>query len=79
MGEHDPVEPDKMPEMTTQQARNGASQGPDDSPEAGLDSVVQRFIGNQLRAVYDEVAQEPVPERFVKLLEELERKRAPRS
>ena len=79
MGEHVPVEPNKVPEMTIEQARNGEPAGPGDGSEARLDSVVQRFIGDQLRAVYDEVAQEPVPERFVKLLEELERQRADHS
>jgi Anti-sigma factor NepR len=47
----------------------GAAFGPD----------LQAHIGRQLRAVYDEVVGEAVPERFLRLLEELERKQAPRS
>jgi hypothetical protein len=47
----------------------GASLGPD----------LQAHIGRQLRAVYDEVVGEAVPDRFLRLLEELERKQAPRS
>ncbi len=46
---------------------------------AGLGPELQAHIGRQLRAVYDEVAQQPVPDRFLKLLDELERKQAPKS
>ncbi len=37
--------------------------------------AVEQLISRQLRAIFDEVVNEPVPDRFVKLLEELERKR----
>jgi hypothetical protein len=40
-----------------------------------LEPDVQVQIGRQLRAVYDEVVGEGVPERFLRLLEELERKK----
>jgi hypothetical protein len=43
--------------------------------EAILEADVQVQIGRQLRAVYDEVVGEGVPERFLRLLEELERKK----
>ncbi len=46
---------------------------------AVLGADLQAHIGRQLRAVYDEVVNEAVPERFLRLLEELERKQAPRS
>jgi hypothetical protein len=45
----------------------------------GLEAELQAHIGRQLRAVYDEVVHEPVPERFLKLLEDLERKQASKS
>jgi len=45
-------------------------------PGAGLEADLQAHIGRQLRAVYDEVVNEPVPDKFVRLLEELERKQA---
>ena len=38
----------------------------------GGDSSVERAIGSRLRAYYDEVAREPVPERFVDLLKRLD-------
>ena len=50
------------------------------SPVPPQDATVapdlQVQIGRQLRAVYDEVVEEGVPERFLRLLEELERKKA---
>jgi hypothetical protein len=45
-------------------------------PPPILEADLQAHIGRQLRAVYDEVVSEAVPDRFLKLLEELERKRA---
>ena len=41
-----------------------------------LEADLQAHIGRQLRAVYDEVVNEAVPDRFLQLLEELERKKA---
>ncbi len=43
------------------------------------DIPVDRHISHQLRAIYDEVVSEPIPDRFVKLLAELERKQAGKS
>jgi hypothetical protein len=42
-------------------------------PAAGkLGRALQAQLGRQLRTIFADVAEEPVPERFVKLLEELE-------
>jgi hypothetical protein len=46
---------------------------------ATLEGDLQAHIGRQLRAVYEEVVNEAVPDRFRQLLEELERKKADRS
>jgi hypothetical protein len=43
-------------------------------PHLGPD--LQALIGQQLRAVYHEALNEPVPDRFVRLLEELAAKKA---
>jgi len=43
--------------------------------DAMLEADLQAQIGRQLRAVYDEVVSEGVPDRFVRLLEDLERKK----
>ena len=37
-----------------------------------LDRSLQAKLGSQLRAIYSDVASEPVPERFIRLLAELE-------
>ena len=49
---------------------------PSSPPDAIVAADLQVQIGRQLRAVYDEVVEEGVPERFLRLLEELERKKA---
>ena len=43
-------------------------------PDVTLGADSRTHIGHQLRAAYVEVVNEPVPNRFVRLLEELERK-----
>jgi hypothetical protein len=45
-------------------------------PEPGLDRVIQARIGDNLRAMYDELLQQPVPDRFRDLLGELEKPRS---
>jgi pantoate kinase len=40
---------------------------------AKLDSSSQKRIGDQLRAMYDELMQQPVPDRFRELLDQLDR------
>jgi len=42
---------------------------------ARLDSSSQKRIGDQLRAMYDELMQQPVPDRFKELLDQLENKK----
>ncbi len=39
----------------------------------GLEPDVQAHLGRQLRAVYDEMASQPVPDRFLQLLDALEK------
>jgi hypothetical protein len=43
-------------------------------PDVTLGADSRAHIGYQLRTVYVEVVNEPVPDRFVRLLEELDRK-----
>ncbi len=43
-------------------------------PVITLDEAAQQMIGQQLKAVYGEIVQQPVPDQFLKLLDELERK-----
>ncbi len=50
--------------------------GTDPVSEAGRPTAaavdVHAYIGRQLRAVYDDVAKQPVPERFLALMKQLE-------
>jgi len=43
------------------------------STERGLSPNLQAHIGRHLRAVFDEVAREPIPDRLLQLLKDLER------
>ncbi len=40
---------------------------------SGLNREIQNKIGQQLRAIYDDVVQEGVPERFADLLKQLDK------
>jgi hypothetical protein len=44
------------------------------APRGMLDRSLQAQLGRQLRSIFSDIASEPVPERFIKLLEELEAK-----
>lgn len=48
-------------------------------PKAGasVQMQVQDHIGRQLRAVYDDLLSQPVPERFLELLEQLDKNQQP--
>ena len=49
-----------------------------DSGGAQIDPRIQTEIGKHLRAIYDDVINEPVPSKFMELLEKLERSTAPK-
>jgi len=61
--------PRKMQQMSA------GPDGPESSPdmETGLSPNLQAHIGRHLRAAFDEVAREPIPERLLQLLKDLER------
>jgi hypothetical protein len=42
-------------------------------PETGLSPTLQAHIGRHVRAIFDEVAREPIPEHLLRLLKDLER------
>ena len=50
-----------------------ASQEPDSKTKASLGGEIRGKIGRQLREIYDDVVAEGVPDRFVDLLNRLER------
>ncbi|MGD9502034.1 MAG: NepR family anti-sigma factor [Methyloceanibacter sp.] len=48
--------------------------GPEEAePGSGLSPSLQAHIGRHVRAVFDEVAREPIPEHLLRLLKDLER------
>jgi hypothetical protein len=55
----------------------GAASKPDGTggaeTESGLSPGLQAHIGRHVRAVFDEVAREPIPEHLLRLLKDLER------
>lgn len=55
--------------LMTKSRSNGPSK---DQP--GLDAESQAQIGRMLKAMYDEVAREEVPDKFLELLKQLEAK-----
>lgn len=44
----------------------------DDAPEVDPRDPMQLLIGQQLKAVYNEVLEEPIPERLLSLLDQLD-------
>jgi hypothetical protein len=53
--------------------RADTTSGPGEYQGARVDQRVQSEIGKHLRAMYDDVIREPVPAKFIELLEKLER------
>lgn len=43
----------------------------DDEPAAGIDTAIQGALGRKLRESYEEVVREEVPDKLLKLLDEL--------
>ena len=43
-----------------------------DPPSDQVDSLLHSAIGEQLRSMYDSVLSEPIPQRLIELLEELD-------
>ena len=79
MDERDPPRPRQVPNMNFSSS-NMAVHAPARPPDGTvLEQDLQRHIGRHLRAIYDDVVNEAVPDRFRQLLEELERKEASRS
>ena len=46
--------------------------GRDKGSAASIDDEIQNHLGRQLQSIYDDVLHQPVPERFMNLLRELD-------
>jgi hypothetical protein len=67
---------DRRPKMpVSDKLEHGAPRGAQDAVDGatGLSPNLQAHIGRHVRAVFDEVAREPVPEHLLRLLKDLER------
>jgi hypothetical protein len=66
--------PDGAPKEKDKMMLAGQGPGrPAKNKDPAVDQRIQREIGRHLRAQYDDVVNEPVPDRFLELLEQLER------
>ncbi len=57
----------------TQTTAGTEREGLQPAADEGLSPDLQAHIGRHLRAVFDEVASEPIPDRLLRLLKDLER------
>jgi len=46
---------------------------PDSKPDMSMSPALQAHIGRQVRAMFDSVADEPVPEHLLRLLKDLDK------
>lgn len=50
-----------------------ASAAPGSKPDTSMSPALQAHIGRQVRAMFDSVAEEPVPEHLLRLLKDLDK------
>ena len=73
-GEPEVAPPVKEPAPVGTADASGQAISATEAPRESVD--MQAFIGRQLRAVFDDVAKQPIPDRFIELMQQLERKTA---
>jgi hypothetical protein len=61
----------RMPEKTSGRSRKGPAKA---AASPGAPAGVDQYIVGQLKAIYDEVAAEPIPDRLRQLLDRLDRR-----
>jgi len=59
-------------------AEERSAVGSSTQAKQGMSSELQAHIGRHLRAAFDEIAREPVPDRFLQLLKDLEKGEQPK-
>lgn len=60
------------------QAGAGETDADEGAGARPVSADMQQFIGRQLRAVFDDVAKQPIPDRFLELMKQLDSKTAAR-
>ena len=63
----------KMPGLGNKADSQIADAAQGTKADSGLTPALQAHIGRHVRAVFDEVAREPIPEHLLRLLKDLER------
>ncbi len=76
MSERDQPKPDDVKELSVPPDLATTIPTPPPPGDVALEPELQAFIGRQLQATYDEVLNEPVPDRFLALLQKLEQDKA---
>jgi hypothetical protein len=61
-----------MDHATEKGGAGGSAEAPETGRDTGLSLTLQAHIGRHVRAVFDEVAREPIPEHLLRLLKDLE-------
>ena len=59
-------------EQVMKDVKSQASKNPASGKQGGLNAEIQSRIGHQLRAMYDDVVRQGVPERFAELIRKLD-------
>lgn len=66
--------PRRMTVDTTKRAEpHEGHDAAESSPRKGMSPSLQAHIGQQVRAMFDEVAEEPIPDHLLRLLQDLDR------
>jgi hypothetical protein len=63
----------KMDQAVELGSAHTSGEAPGTELDEGLSPTLQAHIGRHVRAVFDEVAREPIPEHLLRLLKDLER------
>lgn len=59
-------------EQVMKEVKSQASKGAGPGKQGGLNAEIQSRIGHQLRAMYDDVVRQGVPDRFAELIRKLD-------
>ena len=63
----------RMTAATKRAERQDVHDVAENPPGKGMSPALQDHIGRQVRAVFDEVAEEPIPDHLLRLLQDLDR------
>jgi hypothetical protein len=76
MSERDQPKPEDLKELPVQPDLATVPPPAPPAADVALEPELQAFIGRQLQATYNEVLNEPIPDRFLELLSKLEQGKA---